>query len=341
MLREYTMRRRLLSLSEKMHLAANDPTADVIDSIYLTQEKLSDLFASFKSGNITHISEYAEEVYVSYVKAVESGGKLFGIPTGFARLDNATGGLQGLIYLAARPSMGKTSLMLKIARNVAKSTGPVLVVSIETSGELLTKRTLSDIARVNGQHIQTGYGTSFDIEAVRSASIQTHDLPVYFYVTGSITEAELYGIVKQMKAEKNISLVAIDYVQLMRSSIKTNNREQEISYISRGLKIITQDLKVPVLALSQLSRQVESRGDKRPHLADLRDSGSLEQDADQVMFIMRPEYYGQNSFVAANGAELPTACLAVVDLAKNKDGSTGETLLKFEPEFTSFSDYVF
>jgi replicative DNA helicase len=205
----------------------------------------------------------------------------------------------------------------------------------------LTKRTLSDIARVNGQHIQTGYGTSFDIEAVRSASIQTHDLPVYFYVTGSITEAELYGIVKQMKAEKNISLVAIDYVQLMRSSIKTNNREQEISYISRGLKIITQDLKVPVLALSQLSRQVESRGDKRPHLADLRDSGSLEQDADQVMFIMRPEYYGQNSFVAANGAELPTACLAVVDLAKNKDGSTGETLLKFEPEFTSFSDYVF
>ncbi len=258
-----------------------------------------------------------------------------GITTGFASLDRMTSGLQrgALTILAARPSMGKTALALNIARNVAVKTDlPVLIFSLEMSANQLVQRLLGAEARINIHDLLTGGfpGADFD-KLTRAASVLTK-APMYIDDSSLLTTMELKARSRRFKAKFGpLGLIVVDYLQLMSSSKAADNRQQEVAEISRGLKAIARELDVPVIALSQLSRSVELRTDRRPQLSDLRDSGAIEQDADLVALLYRESYYAKDEEDRNNSS-------AQLDIAKNRNGPTGTVHLVFLREYTRFED---
>ena len=260
-------------------------------------------------------------------------GGVTGVPTGFRELDMITSGLQSseFIVVAARPSMGKTVLCLNIARNAAVNHNvPVVIFSLEMAKEQLAQRMLCAEAGVDGQRLRTGYLTESDWPKLSAALGRLSDAPVFIDDTPGISVMEMRGKARRIKAEHGLGLVVIDYMQLMQNlSRRHENRQQEISDISRSLKSLARELDVPVVALSQLSRAVEQRQDKRPMLSDLRESGAIEQDADVVAFIYRDDYYNPES-EKQNIAELI--------IAKQRNGPTGLVELYFHKELSRFDN---
>jgi len=258
-------------------------------------------------------------------------GSVTGLPTGFSDLDSYTSGFQpsDLILLAARPSMGKTALGLNIVQYMAvKHQIPVAVFSLEMSGDQVAQRFLSAESLVDQQRLRTGYLVEDDWPRLLKAATRLSEAPIFVDDTPAITLLELRSKARRLKLEHGIGMLMIDYLQLMQSGRRSENRVQEISEISRYLKSLARELDIPVLALSQLSRAVEQRGgDRRPMLSDLRESGSLEQDSDVVMFIYRDEYYNEDS---------EDKGVADIIIAKQRNGPTGTLQLAFLKEFTKF-----
>ncbi|MBF0308852.1 MAG: replicative DNA helicase [Magnetococcales bacterium] len=254
-----------------------------------------------------------------------------GVATDFIDLDRMLAGLQpsDLLIVAGRPSMGKTALALNMACNAATHHRvPVAVFSLEMSKEQLTSRLLASMARVGGQKLRTGDLNSDDYRKLSTAAQELAEAPIYVDDTAAITVNALRAKARRLRREQEVGLIVVDYLQLMRGHGDTESRHLEITQISQGLKAVAKELNVPVIAISQLSRSVESRTDKRPILSDLRESGSIEQDADVVMFIFREEYYKPEDPNLSGKAELI--------VAKQRNGPTGKIMLLFQKNYTRF-----
>lgn len=259
------------------------------------------------------------------------GSELTGLATGFRDLDKKLGGLQpaNLVVVASRPSMGKSTLVSNIATNVAIGGGTVAIFSLEMSREEIVQRLLCSTGRVDSMKMRTGQlGPQLWQKVVHAAS-KMYQIPVYIDDSPQLTVTDIRAKSRRLRRAHGLSLIIIDYLQLMQGSAR-ENRQQEIAEISRSLKNLARELDVPILAVSQLNRSLESREDKRPRLGDLRESGAIEQDADIVMFIYRHEYYHPEA--------QDTKGLAEVIVAKHRSGSTGMVQMTFLPEFTLFSD---
>lgn len=326
--KEAAITRRIITVSTKLIADAYQnemPAQDLVDRAQ------RDLFSLAQSGQRDYVSlhQVLLETFTRLEVLYANKGKLVGLPTGFHDLDRMTAGLQksDLIIVAARPSMGKTMLCLNLARYVAlHDRTPVAIFSLEMSREQLALRLLSAEAELPSQRLRTGEMDDNMWAIVSHALGRLGEAPIFIDDTPGISALELRAKARQMKAQHNIGLVIIDYMQLM-SGRRSENRQQEISDISRSLKALARELDVPVMALSQLSRAVESRQDKRPMLSDLRESGAIEQDADIVAFLYREDYYMKD-------AENPDITELIV--AKQRNGPTGTVNLLFKKDIGKF-----
>lgn len=283
-------------------------------------------------------------------KRYHDKGESSGVPTGFTKLDHMTSGLQksDFIIIAARPSMGKTALALDMALNAAQKNHTVAIFSIEMSAEQLVQRMICSRARANAHRLRTGYFQDSEWERIAKASSSLWDSPIYIDDTTDMTAMAMRAKCRRLKAEHGLGLIVVDYLQLMRSHRNIDNRVQEISEIARGLKSLAREMRCPVIALSQLSRAVEKREDKRPMLSDLRESGSIEAEADLVMMLYRPEYYTikeveDSASVDGSDGSIDDPDARHVEtteiiIAKHRNGPVGSVKVGFVREFASFEN---
>jgi replicative DNA helicase len=303
----------------------NNPTADVFDTIRGIELHLEELTRQTTFNPVESVEKIKDDVIYETMKAIETG-KSDGVLTGINRLNIQTNGWQpsDLIILAGRPAMGKTSAAIDFGLTPALSGKSVLFFSLEMSKEQITKRILSILTGIDVQKVVNNTLNKYEIQEIVRQSDVLNGIPLFIDDTPAITLFELKMKAKKMQREKGLDLIIVDYLQLMRSEAKANkNREQEISEISRGLKGLAKELKIPVIALSQLSRRNEDRADKKPMLSDLRESGAIEQDADMVIFCHRPEYYNIEQY-EIGGNIIPTTGLFVFIVSKFRNGQTGE-----------------
>lgn len=334
--------RRLIETATLLVGKAYDPASDAFE---LLDEAERDIF-ELSDGQMRRAATSMKEVIVRTLTRLESvhgnEGGITGVPSGLHRLDGLTGGWQNsdLIIVAARPSMGKTAFSLAIARNAALApTNPagVAYFSLEMSSDQLAQRLLTSEARVDAQAARTGRMSDHDWSAIARAAGRLSAAPIFIDDTPGLSILELRAKCRRLKAEHNIGLIIVDYLQLMHgtTSGKNANREQEIAQISRSLKALAKELDVPVIALSQLSRAVETRGgDKRPQLSDLRESGSIEQDADLVAFLYRAEKYG----ITVDDRGNSTLGVAEVILGKQRNGPLGTVEVAFVNQYARFEN---
>lgn len=325
-----SVRRRLIKASADISTLAFNEELTVPQLLGQSEAQLFSVSDSSLSNDLTSLEEILDNSFERLDELFRNKGQLRGIRTGYRDLDNITAGLQrsNLIILAARPAMGKTTLVTNLAYNIATiEKKPVLFFSLEMSKEQLVDRMLADAAGVDSWNIQTGNLSEEDFAKLSDAMGEMAEAPIYIDDTPGITALELRTKARRIAHEGELGLIVIDYLQLLEPTTKTGNRVQEVSEISRALKLIARELNVPVIALSQLSRQVENRDDKRPQLADLRESGSIEQDADIVMFIFREAYYNP---------ETERQNITDLILAKHRHGATGTVELYFHPERLRF-----
>ncbi len=278
------------------------------------------------------LSTALHEYYDELIQIHENQGEVPGLPTGFRDLDALLGGLHpaDLIIIAGRPSVGKTSFAMNVVHNIAtKFATAVAVFSLEMSVSQLVHRLVSSEAGVDSHRMRTGYLSEYEWQAVSQAMATLSEARVFIDDTANVSTLELRAKARRLKAEQNIGLVVVDYLQLMQGGRGRENRVQEVAEISRGLKALARELEVPVIALSQLSRAVESRQDHRPVLSDLRESGAIEQDADVVMFVHRDELYDR---------ETERKNIADIIVAKHRNGPIGQVPLRFFPNQTRFAD---
>lgn len=286
------------------------------------------------------VRSLAKDFFVDVDTLLETGEPVLGLQSGYVDLDRVTTGFYGgdFVIVAARPAMGKTSLVLNFALNVARSQEEaVAVFSLEMSGKQLVRRMIATMAQVPmGALKQTNLHPN-DYQKLADACEDMYSLPIFIDDASDVSPLEMRGKCRRLKAEHGLGLVVVDYLQLMRGSKKTENRTQEISEIARSLKSMAKELDVPVIALSQLNRGVENRDNKRPMLADIRESGSIEAEADMVMFIYREEYYRRKE--AGREAEFNPQATEVAELiiGKHRNGPTGTVLLGFQPAYTRFT----
>ncbi|NEW99303.1 replicative DNA helicase [Rhodopseudomonas sp. BR0G17] len=364
---ELSLRRDLIGIGTDMVNVAFDAPVDFApkNQIEDAERRLYELAESGRyDGGFQKFSQALTTAVDMAAKAFQRDGKLSGISTGLRDLDTRMGGLQhsDLIVLAGRPGMGKTALATNIAYNVAKAYrgevqpdgstktvngGIVGFFSCEMSAEQLATRILAEQAEIASSKIRRGGISEADFDKPRDVSIELQSLPLFVDETGGLSIAQLTARARRLKRQKGLDMIVVDYIQLLQgSSKKGDNRVQEVTEITTSLKALAKELNVPVIALSQLSRQVESRDDKRPQLSDLRESGSIEQDADVVIFVFREEYYLQNKEPRpgtpehekwATDMELVHGKAEVI-IAKQRHGPTGTVDLQFEGQFTRFSD---
>lgn len=292
-----------------------------------------DLVSEHSKG-VQRISTLVDESIELLKQRCNSDGGVTGIPTGFRDLDKKTAGMQpgDLVILAARPSMGKTALAMNIAKNAAMDhKRPALVFSLEMSGQQLTERMLAGCAEVDGQGMRTGFLKDGDWPKITRAAGLLSNVEIFIDDESNLSVIDVRARARRVKSKYDISMILIDYLQLMRGSSK-DGRTQEVAEISRGLKALAKELKVPVVALSQLNRSLESRTDKRPVLSDLRESGALEQDADVIMFLYRDEYYHPG-----RGNE----GLAELIIGKQRCGPIGAVKLMFQKELSTFRSLAY
>ena len=303
------------------------------DLVDRAEQVVFDLSQSRVSTEFSHIEALLKESFERITALYEAGAEITGIPSGYRDLDRLTSGFQpgNLVIVAARPSMGKSALGMGVAANLAvRHEIPVALFTLEMSKAEVTQRLMCGEAKVESQRLRTGKLAVDDWPRLTAACDKLAKAPIYVDDTGSITMMEIRSKARRLKSrEPSLGLIVVDYMQLMTSGVSAENRVQEVSQISRSLKILARDLDVPILALSQLSRAVEQRHDKRPILSDLRESGSIEQDADLVIFIYRDEYYNEESDQQG---------LAEVILAKHRNGPTDAVKLSFLKRYAKFAD---
>jgi replicative DNA helicase len=306
---------------------------DTTELVDRAEQILFELSQQRAKGEFTHIEVLLKESFERITALYESGADVTGVPSGFRDLDRITSGFQegNLIIVAARPSMGKSGLALCVAANLAvRAATPVALFTLEMSKSEVTQRLMCSEAKVESQRLRTGKLAAEDWPRLTAACDKLAKAPIYVDDTGSITMMEIRSKARRLKQRHpNLGLIIVDYLQLMTSGTTAENRVQEVSQISRSLKVLARDLEVPILALSQLSRAVEQRHDKRPILSDLRESGSLEQDSDIVIFIYRDEYYNDESDQQG---------LAEIHVAKHRNGPTDTVKLSFLRRYAKFSD---
>lgn len=331
---EKSLLRNLIKTANDIIAVGYDQTEEVEDIMNVAEKKIFDVMQRKSQKGYNSIKDVLVGTFAELEKLYNQKGALSGIPTGFADLDYKTSGLHNsdLIIVAARPAMGKSAFAINIATNVAvQSNVPVIIFNLEMSKEQVANRIICSEAMVDSNKIRTGKIEDEDWIKLANASGKLAEAPIYIDDTPGISIMEIRAKCRKMKLEKNIGLVVIDYLQLVQASGKKNgSREQEISEISRSLKILAKEINVPVIALSQLSRAAEQRkDDHRPMLSDLRESGAIEQDADIVIFLYRDDYYNENS-EKKNVAE--------IILAKHRGGSTGTVELAWLGNYTKFAN---
>ena len=328
---EKSQLRNLIKTANEIIELGYDPTEDVDNIMEGAEKKIFNLAQDKNQKGYAPIKDILVDSITQLEELYNRKQHITGVPTGFADLDYRTAGLHGseLILVAARPAMGKSAFALNIATNAAlRGNAPVAIFSLEMSKEQMVNRILCSEAMVDSNKVRTGKLEDEDWGKIAEAIGPLSESGIYVDDTPGISVMEIRAKCRKLKLEKNIGLVVIDYLQLVQGSGKRNaSREQEISEISRSLKILAKELNVPVIALSQLSRAVEQRPDHRPMLSDLRESGAIEQDADIVMFLYRDDYYNEDS---------EKKNIAEVIIAKHRGGSTGTVDLGWLGSYTKF-----
>lgn len=312
-----------------MGFEASEEVSYVMDK---AEKGIFDILQKRNLQGFTHIKDVLVDTFNRLEELYNNKGNITGIPTGFADLDFKTAGLQNsdLILVAARPAMGKTAFALNIAQYAAvHARVPVAIFNLEMSKDQLVNRMLCNEAMVDSQKMRTGKLEDDDWQKIAKALGPLSEAPIYIDDTAGTNVMEIRAKCRRLKLEKNIGLIVIDYLQLMQGRGKNENRQQEISDISRSLKILAKELQVPIITLSQLSRGPESRTDHRPMLSDLRESGAIEQDADIVMFLYRDDYYNPDT---------EKKNIAEVIMAKHRNGSTGTVELVWLGQYTKFAN---
>ncbi|MBL7865848.1 MAG: replicative DNA helicase [Cyclobacteriaceae bacterium] len=335
---EMAIKRSLIQISSQIQQDAYEDTQDVFDLLDRTEQSI---FA-ISDSNLRKNYDTMKSLMFKAVKELQERKNhkdgLTGVPSGFTRLDRVLSGWQrsDLIIIAARPGMGKTAFVVSALRNAAVDFNfPVAIFSLEMASLQLVNRLISAEAELESDKIKRGNLAEFEWQQLVHRTNRLSAAPIFIDDTPALSILELRAKCRRLKAEHNVQLIVVDYLQLMKGDSQ-GNREQEIASISRALKGIAKELDVPVIALSQLSRGVETRGgDKRPQLSDLRESGSIEQDADIVMFLYRPEYYK----ITVDEEGMPTNGMAEVIVAKHRNGSLDTVKLKFIGKYTKFADF--
>jgi replicative DNA helicase len=331
--REMAILRGLIRAGSEIAGLGWERPGETLDLVDQAEQIVFNLSQSRVASEFSHIETLLKESFERITQLYEAGAEVTGIPTGFRELDRLTSGFQpgNLIIVAARPSMGKSALALCIAANLAvRYEVPVALFTLEMSKAEVTQRLMCSEAKVESQRLRTGKLGPDDWPRLTAACDKLARAPLYVDDTGSITMMGIRSKARRLKTrEPSLGLIIVDYLQLMTSDSSYENRVQEVSQISRSLKVLARDLEVPVLALSQLSRAVEQRHDKRPVLSDLRESGSLEQDSDVVAFVYRDEYYNDESDQQG---------LAEVIVAKHRNGPTDSMKLSFLKRYAKFAD---
>jgi replicative DNA helicase len=363
---DLALRRELIRFGEEVsHNAIG--SVDSVPATSVLEEAERSLFALAETGGtqktLRPFHEALEESIAMASAAYQRGGGLSGISSGLKSLDAKLGGMHrsDLIILAGRPSMGKTSLATNIAFSVAqaykaeessdghrKTTdgGVVAFFSLEMSQEQLATRLIADFSGISSYHIRQGKIDAAQFEDIRDAVAQINEIPLYIDDTGGLSIGAMTARARRLKRQRGLDMIVVDYLQLLTGSGKTDSRVQEISQITQALKSLAKELNVPVIALSQLSRQVENRDDKKPQLSDLRESGSIEQDADVVMFVYRESYYlerlepkeGTEEHLKWEDEMREIRNQADVIIGKQRHGPIGSVKVAFDPERTKFSD---
>lgn len=334
-IKEKSTLRMLIKSADSISNMAYEGTDNSENILQRSEQLLYDVAAGHETNDIVPIKSVLMGSYQMLVENSQSKGGITGLNTGFDELNRRTGGFHGgeLILIAGRPGMGKSSFAVNIAEHVAiNDKNTVAIFNLEMPKEQIVNRILCSQAMVNSIKIRTGDMDGEDWEKIGDVVNKVASAPIYIDDTASITVSQIRAKCRRLKQTKNLALVVIDYLQLMHSGKRTDSRQQEISEISRSLKILSKELNVPVIALSQLSRASEGRSDKRPMLSDLRESGAIEQDADMVMFLYRDDYYNK---------ETEDKNLAECIIAKHRSGETGMFKLGWRGEYTKFQNVEF
>ena len=335
---EMAIKRQLIEIASRIQTDAYEDTTDVFELLDRTEQSVFEVSEASLRKNFANMRDLMSKAIQELQLLRDHKDGLTGIPSGFTALDRVTSGWQrsDLVIIAARPGMGKTAFVVSALRNAAVDFKiPVAIFSLEMASIQLVNRLISAEAELEGEKLKKGNLADHEWTQLVHKTSRLSSAPIFIDDTPALSILELRAKCRRLKAEHNIQLVVIDYLQLMRGD-NAGNREQEIASISRSLKGIAKELNVPVIALSQLSRSVETRGgDKRPQLSDLRESGSIEQDADIVMFLYRPEYYK----ITVDEEGLPTQGMGEVIIAKHRNGSIENVKLKFIGKYTKFADF--
>jgi replicative DNA helicase len=332
------MQRELIRVASDVQNKAFDNSIELDELVDYAE---SELFG-VTEGNITKQSQPIKPILRAAIEQIEENSKkesgFSGIPSGFSRLDKITSGWQktDLVIIAARPAMGKTAFVLSMARNMAVTHKvPVAVFSLEMSSLQLVNRLIASETELGSEKIKTGKLENWEWTQLNKKIKNLEEAPLFIDDTPALSIFEFRAKCRRLKAQHDIGIVIVDYLQLMTAGTDSKgNREQEVSLISRNLKAIAKEIDVPIIALSQLNRSVESRDGKRPQLSDLRESGAIEQDADMVMFIHRPEYYGITEDEKGNSL----IGMAEIIIAKHRNGSVGDVQLTFKGHLAQFKD---
>jgi replicative DNA helicase len=335
---EKFIQRELIKISDKVIRDAYEDTSDIFELLDRTEQEIFSLSQTNLRRNYMEMAQLVAITLKNLDELRKKDSSTTGVPSGFEELDELTSGWQpsDLVILAARPAMGKTAFVLSTARNAAvRFKRPVALFSLEMAAHQLVQRLICSEAELDAQKVRTGKLQAYEWQQLNSKISELTKAPIYIDDTPALSIADLRTKCRKLKTEKKIELVIIDYLQLMTAgNVKGGNREQEIASISRALKELAKELNVPVIALSQLSRQVENRPDKQPQLSDLRESGSIEQDADMVMFLYRPEYYKITEDPVTKES---TRGLGTVIIGKQRNGPVGSVNLQYIDKFAKFT----
>ncbi|MBU0970422.1 MAG: replicative DNA helicase [Proteobacteria bacterium] len=327
--------RQLIDSSSKIIERCLEDKGDFKDIIDFAETAIFNIAEKKSGGSFQSLGDLINLNIDHLEERQGKDGGLSGLSTGYSRLNRITSGLQGsdLIILAARPSMGKTAFALNIARNVAlEERKPVAIFSLEMSNEQLSMRLLTSEARIDSNRLRTGFISQEDWQNATDAAGILNEMPIFIDDSPNLTVMDVRAKARKLyQKHGELGLVIIDYLQLMKAPFRSDRRDLEIAEISRSLKALAKELNIPVIALSQLNRMLEQRGDKRPMMSDLRESGALEQDADIIAFIYRDEVYNKEP-------DNPKKGMAEIIVAKNRNGATGTALMHFHGQFTRFEE---
>ena len=335
--KEKAILRKLINRSTDIISQVYGVSGDVDDFLDQAERSIFEISEDRVRPSFYSLKEIIKSSFKTIERLYEKRQLITGVPTGFTKLDELTSGLQpsDLIIIAGRPSMGKTALALDIAAHAAVEGGtPSAIFSLEMAKEQLALRMLCSEAKVDAHRLRGGFLSESDWPKLTRAAGSLSEAPIFIDDTPGLTALEMRAKSRRLKAEHNLGLVVVDYLQLMRGRADSDTREQEISDISRSLKALAKELTVPVIALSQLNRRVEERGDKRPQLSDLRESGAIEQDADVIIFLYRDEVYNKSE-------DNPNKGKAEIIIGKQRNGPTDKFELTFLDKFTCFENLTY